>query len=80
MKNAESFRQRLLKAISAPIHNFDDEKFANKLNKGKLSKRELDKTLLELRSEMNKAAKLFDFERAAELRDLLFELQKEYNR
>ncbi|HKM02872.1 MAG TPA: excinuclease ABC subunit UvrB [Bacilli bacterium] len=70
----------IIKAISAPIHNFDDEKFANKLNKGKLSKRELDKTLLELRSEMNKAAKLFDFERAAELRDLLFELQKEYNR
>jgi len=70
----------IIKAISAPIHNLDDEKFANKLNKGKLSKRELDKTLLELRSEMNKAAKLFDFERAAELRDLLFELQKEYNR
>ena len=70
----------IIKAINAPIHNFDDEKFTNKLTKGKLSKRDLDKTILEIRAEMNKAAKLFDFERAAELRDLMFELQKEYNK
>ncbi len=70
----------IVKALNAPVHNFDDEKFTNKLSKGRLSKRELDKTLLELRAEMNKAAKIFDFERAAELRDLIFELQKEYNK
>ena len=69
----------IIKAINAPIHNFDDEKFTNKLNKGKLSKRDLDKTLAEMRNEMNQAAKIFDFERAAEIRDLIFELQKEYN-
>ena len=70
----------VIKAITAPVHNFDDEKFATKLSKGKLSKRELDKTISELRQEMNKAAKTFDFERAAELRDLIFELQKDYNK
>lgn len=70
----------IIKAISAPIHNFDDEKFVNKLNKGKLSKRELDKTIQEMKNEMNKAAKVFDFERAAEIRDLIFELQAEYNK
>lgn len=70
----------IVKPISAPVHNFDDEKFTSKLSKGRLSKRELDKTLAELRAEMNKAAKIFDFERAAELRDLIFELQKDYNK
>lgn len=70
----------VIKAITAPVHNFDDEKFATKLSKGKLSKRELDKTISELRQEMNKAAKTFDFERAAELRDLIFELQKDYTK
>lgn len=70
----------VIKAITAPVHNFDDEKFATKLSKGKLSKRELDKTIVELRQEMNKAAKTFDFERAAELRDLIFELQKDYTK
>jgi excinuclease ABC subunit B len=70
----------IVKPISAPVHNFDDEKFSDKLSKGKLSKRELEKTLLELRNEMNKAAKIFDFERAAELRDLIFELQKDYDK
>ncbi len=69
----------IIKAISAPIHNFDDERFTKKLSKGKLSKRELDKTLADMRGEMNQAAKVFDFERAAEIRDLIFELQKEYN-
>lgn len=70
----------IIKPISAPLHNFDDEKFTNKLSKGRLSKRELDQTLAELRTEMNKAAKIFDFEKAAELRDLIFELQKDYNK
>ena len=45
--------------------------------KKKMSKREKDTLLEELTREMNKAAKELDFERAMELRDIIFEMQSE---
>ena len=45
--------------------------------KKKMSKKEKDTLLEELTREMNKAAKELDFERAMELRDIIFEMQSE---
>ena len=43
----------------------------------KMSKHEKKKLMMDIESEMNRAAKDLDFERAMELRDILFELQSE---
>lgn len=43
----------------------------------KLSKKERDKVIADMEKEMKEAAKALDFERAAELRDILFELKAE---
>ena len=42
-----------------------------------MSKHEKKKLMMDIESEMNRAAKDLDFERAMELRDILFELQSE---
>jgi excinuclease ABC subunit B len=44
---------------------------------GKLTKKEREKLIVSLEKEMKEAAKALDFERAAELRDLIFELKAE---
>lgn len=69
----------IIKPIQPPIHNFDDDKFGEKIHKGKLTKHELDNVKKELRKKMKDAAKQYDFEKAAEYRDLLFDLDNEYN-
>ena len=43
----------------------------------KMSKQEKKKLMMDIESEMNRAAKNLDFERAMELRDILYELQSE---
>ena len=43
----------------------------------KMSKKEKHKLMMDIEAEMNRAAKNLDFERAMELRDILFELQSE---
>ena len=43
----------------------------------KMSKQEKTKLLIRLETEMKEAAKNLDFERAMELRDVLFELKSE---
>lgn len=43
----------------------------------KMSKQEKHKLIMDIESEMNRAAKNLDFERAMELRDILFELKSE---
>jgi excinuclease ABC, B subunit len=45
--------------------------------KRKLTKSERKKTIVSMESEMKKAAKSLDFERAAELRDIIYELKAE---
>jgi len=48
----------------------------NKAKKPKMSKKEKESILMTLEDEMKEAAKNLDFERAMELRDILFELKK----
>ncbi len=56
----------------------EEESYVTKVTKGKkLTKAELDKLIASLEQEMKEAAKALDFERAAELRDTVFELKAE---
>lgn len=55
-----------------------EETYVTKVTKGKkLTKAELDKLIATLEIEMKDASKALDFERAAELRDTIFELKAE---
>ena len=47
------------------------------LSKKKITKKEKEKLMLNLEKEMKEAARVLDFERAAELRDMLMELRSE---
>jgi excinuclease ABC subunit B len=50
---------------------------AEKKSEDKMSKKERELLILNIESEMREAAKKLDFERAMELRDVLFELKSE---
>ena len=64
----------IIKPIQPPIHMVDDTK--RKVDKEeKLTKKETEKLIQQLTKEMQKAAKELDFEKAASLRDELFELK-----
>ena len=64
----------IIKEIREVISN--EEQIKEKQVK-KMTKKEKDNLIEELTKEMNKAAKDLDFERAMELRDIIFELQSE---
>ncbi len=63
----------IMKEIRPPLSNFDDgnaeESFA------KMSRSEIERKVAELTKQMKQAAKEYDFERAAELRDMMLELK-----
>ncbi len=63
----------IIKEIRPPLSNSEDEtkRIVNK--DGKTSRKEMECYIAELEKEMKAAAKVFDFERAAELRDIMFE-------
>ncbi|MEG0529094.1 MAG: helicase-related protein, partial [Bacilli bacterium] len=65
----------IIKPIREPIHN---TKLINtdRILK-KTSKKDISREIIELRKQMKKAADEFDFEKAIELRDIIFELQSE---
>ena len=69
----------IVKPIREPIHlieNINDTgDYKNKTQK--LSKKAKEKLLLDIEKEMRDAAKRLDFERTAELRDILIELREE---
>ncbi len=65
--------QTIIKDVHGDL--IDDEVFET-LSDKKAKKKERKSVIEELRKEMNRAAKAMDFEKAAELRDLLFELEK----
>lgn len=69
--------ETIIKEIKPPITNFKKSEEEAILNKGKMSKSEIKKKITQIESEMKKAAKEFDFEKAIELRDILFELKDE---
>lgn len=67
--------QTIIKEIKPPITNFKGTEDESLETKGKLSKGELSRKIKQVESEMTKAAKDFNFEKAIELRDILFELK-----
>ena len=69
----------IVKEIRPPIHNSDDEiSEMIKISK-KGSRKEIEIRVKDLEKQMRQAAKEFDFERAAELRDIILELKAELN-
>ena len=65
----------ITKEIREVISNTDEE--ANKTKKKKLSKKELAFEIDRIEQEMREAARNLDFERAMELRDILFEMESQ---
>ena len=65
----------IIKEIRDLISNEDE--VAKKENKTKMSKKDKIDLIEKLTNEMNSAAKSLDFERAMELRDIIFELESE---
>ncbi len=63
----------IIKPITPPLHNSETETENFVKNSAKMSQTELQKHISEIEKEMKKAAKAYDFEKAAELRDILFE-------
>lgn len=65
------------KTIIKEIREVISNKDLNKEEKVKLSKEDKKKMIIKVESEMRDAASKLDFERALELRDILFELKSE---
>ena len=69
----------IVKEIRPPIHNSDDE-VSEMIKLSKHGTRsQLTSKIKELEKQMRQAAKEFDFERAAELRDIILEMKAELN-
>ena len=67
----------VIKEIRPPIKNSDDEISDLLKESKKVTRSELQKRIKELEKQMKQAAHDFDFERAAELRDIIFEMKAE---
>ena len=67
----------VIKEIRPPIKNSDDEISDIIKESKKATRSELQKRIKELEKQMKQAAHDFDFERAAELRDIIFEMKAE---
>ena len=67
----------IIKEIRPPLHNTEDEAESFLEKKGHSSRKELELKISEIEKRMRKAAKEFDFEEAARLRDFMFELKAE---
>ena len=65
----------IIKEIRPPIHNSDDEVAEMIKLSHKGSRQEIQNKIKELEKEMKQAAKVFEFERAAEIRDIILELK-----
>ena len=72
--------QTIIKEIKPPITNFESEFSASKKLNRASSKTEIEKEIRRLEKEMKAAAKEFDFERAAEIRDVILELRMTINK
>ena len=65
----------IIKEIRPPIHNSDDEYSELIKLSRKGSRQEIQNKIKELEKEMKQAAKVFEFERAAQIRDIILELK-----
>ena len=77
-KEEEVYKKNIItKTIIKEIREVISNKDLNKEEKVKLSKEDKKKMIIKVESEMRDAASKLDFERALELRDILFELKSE---
>lgn len=67
----------IIKEIREVISNEETEEKASNINKQKMSKKDKELIMMNIETEMKEAAKNLDFERAMELRDVLFEMKSE---
>jgi excinuclease ABC subunit B len=72
-----TIQKEIRDVIRATMAAEEQETYATDKPKTKLSKQEREKLIINVENEMKEAAKALDFERAAELRDLLLELKAE---
>ncbi len=68
----------IIKEIRTPLHNTDNE--VKTFIDGKASRSEIERRIADMEKQMRQAAKEFDFERAAQLRDIIFETRAELNK
>ena len=71
--------ETIVKEIRAPIKNIETETERIDKKKQHFTKSEIQREIKRLESDMRQAAKNYEFERAAELRDIIFELKAEIN-
>lgn len=71
--------ETIIKEIRAPIKNIETETERIDKKKGHFTKSEIAREIKRLESDMRAAAKAYEFEKAAELRDIIFELKAEIN-
>ncbi|HOJ45134.1 MAG TPA: excinuclease ABC subunit UvrB [Bacilli bacterium] len=69
----------IVKDIQRPIRAVDDEIGELAAVVGKAPRSEIEVRVKKLERQMKEAAKQFDFETAAKIRDVMFELKSEYN-
>lgn len=67
----------VIKDIRPPLHNSEDEAAILAKDHAKKSRTELQRMIADIEKQMKAAAKEYDFERAAKLRDIMFELKAE---
>ncbi len=74
----KTIQKKIPELIRATQAAEEEETYVTKVTKGKkMTKAEIEKLVASLEVEMKEAAKALDFERAAELRDTIFELKVE---
>lgn len=71
----KTINKEILDVISATVETDETNEDQRKEVPKKMTKKEREKTIENVEKEMKEAAKALDFERATELRDLLFELK-----
>lgn len=70
----------IIKPIREPLHNVESEAKVLLDTSGKYSRKQIEQRIAELEKQMKAAAKAYDFEKAAELRDIIFEAKAELNK
>jgi len=67
--------ETIIKDIRPPLKNMEDEQETYKVFTAKSSRSEIEAKIKELEKQMREAAKNYDFEKAAEIRDIIFEIK-----
>ncbi|EZP75091.1 excinuclease ABC subunit B [Parageobacillus genomosp. 1] len=73
----QTVKKEIRDVIRATYAAEEKETYDSKPSYSKMTKKEREKLIADLEKEMKEAAKVLDFERAAQLRDIIFELKAE---